>query len=385
MERALQFRLRTTIRWAWIYFLYGTGLLAWARRKVSSRYRGIIVLTLHRVLDDADVQQTYSPRGMIIRRLTFEKLLGYLQRNYESVALTGVTPSWDKFNGKPRFALTFDDGWKDTADIAVPLSENFEVPVTVFVCPGLAGQSSPFWPENIRRVWLILQQCPPILREFLDSLNEIGLSKLPSLEATAEHKLELLIGRLKALTPPQRERFLQKALGLERECNGIRTLTRMDATMTWEDTARLRRLGTQIGSHTHNHQILPILSSAQVYEELCDSKIEIERHLGHDCRLFAYPDGAWSATVRELVIQAGYTFAFANETGVWTSTTDCWVIPRVNIWEGSVTGPKGRFSPVVFQYATFWRSFCAEFRTRNRGNRLKGKDNEPYIPLSSLS
>lgn len=362
-----QNRLRRTLRWAWIYLLYGLGLIAWAKRRVHKGDRGIVVLTLHRVLDEADLQQTNSPHGMIIRRETFEDLLRHLQRNFDTVALKGAPPSWERGNGKPRVAITFDDGWKDTSDVAVPLAEKFEVPVTVFVCPGLAGQSSPFWPEKIRRVWLAARRSPATKTEFLDLMAELGVSNVQSTGVSGESELESLVNRLKEFAPPERERILREALAFEQKHGTPPISPRMDATMTWEDTVRIMSLGSQIGSHTQNHQILPKVPSAEARKEVCDSKLAIQKMLGCECDLFAYPNGSWSTEVRELVIQAGYSQAFSNDTGVWTPATDIWAIPRVNIWEGSVSGPSGRFSPVVFEYAIFWRSLRAEMRARNRG------------------
>lgn len=376
LVQVLQNRLRRTLRWAWIYLLYGLGLIAWARLRINKGDRGIIVLTLHRVLDEADFQQTNSPLGMIIRRETFEDLLRHLQRNYETVALTGAPPSWERRNGKPRFAVTFDDGWKDTCDVAAPLAEKFKVPVTVFVCPGLAGQSSPFWPEKIRRVWLAARRSLPTQKEFLDLMAELGVRNIQSTGASAEFEFEMLVNRLKEFAPPERERILREVLEFERKYGTAPTSTQMDATMTWEDTVHIKALGSQIGSHTQNHQILPKLPSAQTRKELCDSKLAIQKMLGCECTLFAYPNGSWSKEVRELVIQAGYSQAFSNETGVWTSATDSWVIPRVNIWEGSVSGPSGRFSPVVFEYATFWRSLRADIRARNPGVEFEVRGQE---------
>ena len=377
---------RRTLRWAWIYLLYGTGLIAWARRRIHRKHRGIIVLTLHRVLDETDYQKTNSPQGMIIRRRTFEDLLKHLQKNYNIISLTGEPPSWDTCEGKPRFAVTFDDGWKDTCEVALPLARRFGVPVTVFVCPGLTGQCSPFWPEQIRRIGLGAWQGPATKKEFLNLFAELGISDMPSTEVLAESELEMLVKRLKELTPPRRERILREALGLEHKYGTVPVSTLMDATMTWEDTAHIISLGSQVGSHTQNHQILLTLALGQARQELCDSKLVIQRMLGRDCSLFAYPNGAWSAEVRRLVIEAGYNQAFSNETGVWTSTTDSWVIPRVNIWEGSVSGPSGRFSPVIFEYATFWRGLRAEIRTRieKPTSKFEGKDNEPNSSVSSL-
>jgi len=138
----------------------------------------------------------------------------------------------------------------------------------------------------------------------------------------------------------------------------------MDATMTWDDTAQIAHRGVQIGSHTFDHQILTTVPIPEAERELVDSKEAIESALGRTCDMFAYPSGLWSQEVRNLVIQAGHLQAFVNQPGVWWSGTDPWLIPRVNVWEGTFAGPFGEFSHVVFQYATFWRCYRAEVLKR---------------------
>jgi peptidoglycan/xylan/chitin deacetylase (PgdA/CDA1 family) len=107
-----------------------------------------------------------------------------------------------------------------------------------------------------------------------------------------------------------------------------------------------------------------VLRAEEVKCELAESKRAIEERLGSPCLHFAYPNGSWSAPVREQVVQQGYSQAFVNSPGVWTAETDPWLIPRVNLWEGSLLGITGKFSPVVFQYTAFWRSYRATRRVR---------------------
>jgi peptidoglycan/xylan/chitin deacetylase (PgdA/CDA1 family) len=148
--------------------------------------------------------------------------------------------------------------------------------------------------------------------------------------------------------------------------------------MTWEETARIASQGAQIGSHTQSHQILTTISASTVQSELSESKRILESRLALPCTLFAYPNGYWSTEVHDHVVKAGYSLAFVNSLGIWNSDIDLWLIPRVNIWEGSLIGPSGRFSPAVFLYLTLWRTYRAEVRRRKKKSRSQraGKDFE---------
>lgn len=363
--------VRKFLRWVWIYFLYCTGLLHWARQSIAA-HSGIIVFTLHRVLDDAHIQQTNSPVGMIIRSTTFESFIQTLRKHGDVLRLRGESPFCETKRSRPRFAVTFDDGWQDTADVAYPRAEKEKVPIAMFVCPGLVGKSTPFWPERIARVWRTAQSNSGLKRKFAEICLEVGLLTAPS-RVSSTSGLDELISRMKELPLSSQERIMQEFNTLVEECTPHEVSFEMDATMTWENIARLTGCGVEIGSHTSRHYILTTISLSAQLEELAESKQSIEEKLGRECKLFAYPNGGWSHQIRDLVEKEGYRQAFLNEPGVWTSDTNAFLIPRVNIWEGSVRGPSGRFSSVVFEYSCYWRPYRAELRRRKEKARVSRK------------
>ena len=149
--------LRRWTRWVWIYFLHWSGLINRAQRKVAAS-GAVIVLTLHRVLEDEEAATTRSPIGMVVRKRTFNQLLEYLDKACKVVRLEEAFGPQNGA-GKPRFAITFDDGWKDTAAVAFPLTEQYRMPIAVFVCPGLVDKRAPFWPERVTGVWRAGASC----------------------------------------------------------------------------------------------------------------------------------------------------------------------------------------------------------------------------------
>src|SRR5947209_5198793 len=84
--------LRALGKSAWAGFLRGTGILPLAKRWV--RRQGTVVLTFHRVLNDADLVVTASLTGMIVRSRTFDEFLSYAATNLEIVS-AGDSPEWN--------------------------------------------------------------------------------------------------------------------------------------------------------------------------------------------------------------------------------------------------------------------------------------------------
>jgi peptidoglycan/xylan/chitin deacetylase (PgdA/CDA1 family) len=340
-------------------------VLWWVRRKIAAS-TGIVVLTFHRVVPEKDFMEAHSPPGMMVRSRTFRRLLRYLNKECEVLPLSINITDRESSLTRPRVVLTFDDGWKDTSEIAFPLVKEFGLPITVFVCPGLAGKSSPFWPELVFRAWRTAAKRESESHKFGEICNGLlpGETFFP---ATApQERAEVLIAYLKELRSAERDGIIrQLSLFGDQSSSVCRGL---EAAMTWEETQSLGREGAQIGSHTQHHEILTGLEDEAARREVADSKHSIESQLGKPCETFAYPNGSWSREARQLVIREGFRQAFVNVPGIWTAGTDPWLIPRVNVWEGSVTDIHGNFSAIVFQYSVFWRAYRAEMK-RKSGRR----------------
>ena len=356
----LKNKARRVLRWAWIYFLYYTGFFALARRRITSS-AGIVVLTFHRVLDDPGFDLSNSPRGMAVRKSTFESLLFYLRSNCEVLPLAADSARRGEASSKLVFAVTFDDGWKDTSDIAYQLSKSHNVPIAVFICPGLVGKANPFWPERVVRAWRAAKKSTELHPRLSEIISAVGL-ELPHSPSFTDCELDAFLVCLKGLRAAERDLVLERLTALEGE--SLPSQADIDATMAWKSASEMAHGGAQIGSHTYSHQILPQLASSEAQRELAVSKEIIEKTLGRSCKLFAYPNGSWSWQVRDLVAKEGYLQAFINAPGVWDSHTDPFLIPRVNIWEGSLVGPSGRFSPVIFQYTAVWACYRAQGKRR---------------------
>jgi peptidoglycan/xylan/chitin deacetylase (PgdA/CDA1 family) len=123
----------------------------------------------------------------------------------------------------------------------------------------------------------------------------------------------------------------------------------------------MHEAGVCFGSHTNTHPALTEMTPEDASKELAESKAAIEAEL-KTCACFAYPNGDWSESVRTLVSRTGYRRAFTNSPGLWDATSDPLCVPRINLWEGSLTGASGRFSRAATEYAIFWKAYRAAKR-----------------------
>ena len=331
-------KLHLLLQQAFVYSLYACGAFWWAKR--SLRMSGsVIVLTFHRVLQDWAYENSTVLRGVVLREKTFRQLAEHVAKHYQAVKADEILPGLP--TERLRIAFTFDDGWADNHAIALPIAKRFQIPLTIFVCPGLIGSEEPFWPER------------------MTSLSLKSGGALPNRE------IDELIETLKQYTPEERDNAIQELL----KSNGVQPpepgSLREKWSLSWEDILEMNRLGVSFGSHTHTHQILTTLPSGRVQTEIRLSKTALEHALGAPCRTFAYPNGNWNPMIRDVVAREGFKLAFTTERGAWTPSCDPLSIPRANVYEGNVVRANGKFSAAMFEYTTFWKVWLAAKKTKS--------------------
>jgi len=334
---------RRVAKEAYLRVLFLTGLLWWARWRVAKL--GVVAITLHRVLPDEQYDSAQLQPGMAVRARTFESFLDYVARHCECVPPgDGVLGNPLARERRPRLALTFDDGWKDNFEAAFPISRKYKIPFTVFICPQMMTRRESFWTSQAGSLWAAAQRSGKL--DVISALagRQAGRSAnslIEGLKHVSSKDREALISRMQAALQP----YIQEA--------GVESSEQM---LTWREVKEMSAAGVAFGSHTNTHAILTDIPGSEALQELTESKKAIEAEL-RACSLFAYPNGDWSPQVRDLVAQAGYQAAFINAPGIWREQGHRLSIPRINLWEGSLTGPGGRFSRAMLEYAVFWKAY----------------------------
>lgn len=324
--------LRLLARCIFVSTLAWSGCLRRVEKHICAS-GAIVTLTFHRVLDDMSYRATNSLSGMVIRERTFRELAKYVAEHCEPIAFGQAVPSTP--SKRIRIALTFDDGWRDIFSTAFPTIRAHKLPATMFVCPGVLGKTSPFWPE---RAMALLRAAQP-RRDKDQFLDEI--------EA------------LKRQIPEQREQYLaelSEQAPFSLECSPV------DKTLSWDEIVQMNKAGISFGSHTDTHQILTSIPSCVAREEMRHSKAILEQMLGKPCDTFAYPNGDCSSDAMRVAKELGFTRAVTTERGLWTSLCHPLSIPRSNVCESGVVGITGRFWPPMFAYTVLWKAWRAHSR-----------------------
>jgi peptidoglycan/xylan/chitin deacetylase (PgdA/CDA1 family) len=274
--------------------------------RVATRGRGIILM-FHRVRPWREATPSYAPNRLLELTPDFLDLaLGVIVgQGFELVSLDEARRRIANRKSAPFAALTFDDGYRDLADAALPVLERHGAPFAVYCAIGFVEGGARLW-------WLELEEAIRRLEtvEVSVAARKLCFAARTPTEKTAAY--ERIYWRLRAR--PEAE--LLAAIGdLARRAGVVSEALAKDLFMDWSELAALSRhpLAT-IGAHGLTHRRLAHLPAAEARAEMADSKAALEARLGVEVRHFAYPVGdATSAGQRE--------FEFARAVGFETAVT----------------------------------------------------------------
>jgi peptidoglycan/xylan/chitin deacetylase (PgdA/CDA1 family) len=272
------------------------------------------VLMYHRVLPRADAQRSGVPPGMYVTPETFAHHLDWLGERFRILPLHEIAACLESGRSLPpgACAITFDDGWRDNAQHALPALARRGLPATIFVVSERVGTQGAFWPDEVSRRMTPLRTGER--RRLAERLGAAG----------GGDPLEALIEHLKGLSEAQRGATLD-ALRAEIPQPKAEGPELAD----WSELSRLASAGVDIESHGATHAILRGLDRVSVEREL-RTAAESLRARGHGRhRLLAYPNGDHDALVREVAREQGYHAAVTTERGLAHLRGDPMAIPRL--------------------------------------------------------
>ncbi len=104
------------------------------------------------------------------------------------------------------------------------------------------------------------------------------------------------------------------------------------ALMSFEEKKKLDSNIWEIGSHGFDHLHLPQVSEEQAFQEMQNSKLQLEKDFNRPILAFAYPFGSTNGKVASLCQKAGYSFAVNTDQGGLHLADQPHSIFRVNIF-----------------------------------------------------
>jgi peptidoglycan/xylan/chitin deacetylase (PgdA/CDA1 family) len=269
----------------------------------------------HRVCDRDARTRCWFERGTAVTPAALDGQLARLQERFDIVPLEDLHAPHHT-DPRPRVALTFDDGYVDTLELAAPVCARRGVVATCFASAGPATGGRPLWFD----VWYSLAHAGVGQHSWYEALQELGVPEAPDIASCVRGPAKQWLASLAVAARHELLDRLAEALGvalpvgLHLDLDGLR---------------QLRHHGWRIGGHGVDHLRLSECDPPTVARELRGSR-QLLADVGEvDPMLFAYPDGAHSDPVVQATADEGFMFACTVRGAPWRDPTERLAVPRL--------------------------------------------------------
>lgn len=278
------------------------------------------ILIFHRVLAAPDPLFPDVPD-----RARFAEMMCWIARWFNVLALDDAVARLAGGTLPERAAaVTFDDGYADNAEVALPVLQAASLPATFFVSAGFLDGAC-MWNDHVIEA-LRRFDAPSI------DLSALGLGRV----AVGDNRqrraaIDRTLAAIKHRTPAERQRCVEQVL------EAADAAPASGLMMRPEQLRRLVEAGMAVGGHTVTHPILTRLQPQQAQREIAEGKERLEQITGRPVELFAYPNGVpgqdYDATHVALVRRCGFRAAVSTAWGAAARGADPYQLPRFTPWD----------------------------------------------------
>lgn len=265
----------------------------------------VLVLMYHGVLPDGDLDSQHDWLQVTVSE--FRSQMQYIKNHYQVVALKDLINNKLIKSTKPRAVITFDDGYANNFIYALPILSEYEIQATIFIATSHIGTKKLFWWD---RMHLVMQT----QKKDIPADWTAHLKKLPNNQINKEldHLFSTLGIQEKTTETPESYRSL-----------------------TPDEVRLLISSGLiDIGSHTHNHEIILNLSDSEINQTLALS-VETLNKLGANTKLFAAPNGDYLDSQIPILIKHGFECCLSTKDDLWDPRKHNFRIPRCPVGRGT--------------------------------------------------
>lgn len=297
----------------------GNRLLHGASARLGARRLPILIF--HRVQAKADA---LFPGEMHAAR--FDALVRLLAGAFRIRTLGEAAARLADDTLEPRtLVITFDDGYADNAEVALPILRRHGVAASFFVSTGFLDGGR-MWNDTVVEAFRAAR---------VDSadLACIGLGQLPLRDlAQRRSAIGAVLPRVKYLPLARREEVLAQLL----HALGRPSLP-PPPMMRSAQVGELARAGMEIGGHTVRHPILTELSEVEAEVEIAQGRRRLAELAQREIEVFAYPNGVpgrdYDGRHVDIVRRLGFKAAVSTSPGAARRGADLLQLPRFTPWD----------------------------------------------------
>lgn len=314
--------------------LYRSGLLSLFHRVRNART--LTVIMFHRVLQAGDPRWNGCDPAYALSADLFRQCLEFFAAHYNIVsaqALAGACRG--ELMLPPRALLiTFDDGWADNVQYALPHMRELGAPGLMFVAMDAVGRDAPFYQEQIVSAW----------RRGVLSVTSLGAalrryaSQVSTPAANEWGDLRELIAQIESLPVGPRTDLLLDLSGVLDD--GMRHMVTVTELHTLDSN------GVAIGLHGKTHT--PMTAATDLDAELAGARAAMADLMPQRPSpiTMSFPHGRFDRNIANQARSAGYELVFTSVPILnRMEGKPAWLLGRLGFETDSVADENGVFQP----------------------------------------
>lgn len=181
------------------------------------------------------------------------------------------------------FSITFDDGFLNNMEVAVPILTQNEIPATFYITTDFIENNRMSWVDRIEYVFEEVPEGMITLPSGEYTFSDIS-SKILVLD-----KIRQEVKSNSAIIPDTIATTIQKQLGFPTIWSSPHIL---DQKLNWQQVIELENTeGMTVGGHTHTHAILGFLDENSQKLEIDTSLKLLKEKAGIQSHHYSYPEG----------------------------------------------------------------------------------------------
>jgi peptidoglycan/xylan/chitin deacetylase (PgdA/CDA1 family) len=327
--------------------LYASGALGLYHRLRNAD--SLTVVMFHRTLRPGDPRWATCDPDYTLDESLFVASLVFFARHYNVVSLEQVLHARREGARLPPRALliTFDDGWLDNVDYALPALQRSGLPAVMFVAADAVGARQPFWQERTIAAW---RSGRLAVEAVADTVVAHG-GERPARDGIAG--LRELIAQIERMPTAKREAVV--ATHADVLDDGLQHMVDI------ADLHRLRAGGVELGLHGKRH--VAMKRADDLDDELGGAREAMARMLdlpdglaSTPCATMSFPHGSFDGTIAQRARDSGYELLFTSVPVLnRVEAQPSWLLGRMGYETGTVAGPDGRFRPERLAWYLFRR------------------------------
>lgn len=279
----------------------------------------------------------YNYGGKFVQPKHFARQLAYFKKHYTVMPLDTALDLLAKGALPERtLAITFDDGYANFYEHALPLLTQAQLPATMFLATDFVLRRTPLWVDRL---------------EYACGKRNGTYAERIAFDARTRNAM-------KQITPAAREEDLQTIEGSVRSVfHDFESDRAVYAPLTQEQIAASLAAGMSFGVHTRSHPILSMLSADNQDEEIVGSRADFATWNIPASPTFAYPNGHredWNEYTVNILQSRGFPRALTTIEGTNTKKTPPYELRRMVLDD---TGDRAKFANVVSGVRLFLNRF----------------------------